>query len=109
MALNFKVSVHRNSNNLHLKLMGDFDGSSAFELLNALEKNSNGTHRVIIHTNCLKNIHPFGLETFRRNLSELIGDRTRILFTGENAALLALKGNKFVYPNTSQESIPGAC
>ena len=29
MALNFKIYCHQNNDNLHLKLMGDFDGSSA--------------------------------------------------------------------------------
>jgi hypothetical protein len=36
MASNFKILVHRNSENLHLKLTGDFDGTSAQKLLNAL-------------------------------------------------------------------------
>ena len=39
MASNFTISVHRNSDQLDLRLMGDFDGTSACELLNALEKN----------------------------------------------------------------------
>jgi len=38
MALNFKIICHKNSENLHLKLMGDFDGSSAYELINTLKK-----------------------------------------------------------------------
>ena len=37
MASNFKIFIHRNDDNLHLRLMGDFDGSSAFELINALK------------------------------------------------------------------------
>jgi len=36
MAANFRISVHRSSDSLHMKLMGDFDGSSAWELLNVL-------------------------------------------------------------------------
>ena len=36
MASNFKISVHRNSDSLDLKLMGDFDGTSACELLNVM-------------------------------------------------------------------------
>jgi hypothetical protein len=34
MAANFKIFVHKNSENLHLKLIGDFGGNSACELLN---------------------------------------------------------------------------
>ncbi len=49
MSANFRISMHRNSENLHLKLMGDFDGSSACELLNVLRKNSRDPLRVFIH------------------------------------------------------------
>ena len=54
MASNFKIFVHRNNDSLHLKLMGDFDGSSACELISVLKKSAKGVFRVIIHTNSLK-------------------------------------------------------
>ena len=38
MAANFRIRVHQNSDNLHLRLDGDFDGSSACELLDLLNK-----------------------------------------------------------------------
>jgi hypothetical protein len=81
--------MHRNSENLHLKLVGDFDGTSAFVLFNVLRKNSNGVRKLFIHTNCLKDIHPFGREVFRRNLSEVNGHPSRIIFTGEKAGQIA--------------------
>jgi hypothetical protein len=89
MASNFKISVHRNSENLHLKLTGDFDGSSAWELLNVLKKRSNGARKVIVHTSCLNNIYPFGRDTFHQILSDLDGPKPRLMFTGENANQLA--------------------
>jgi len=39
MAANFRILVHRNKKNFHLKLSGDFDGTSAYELINILKKN----------------------------------------------------------------------
>jgi len=36
MATGFKVCVHRNGENLHLKLKGNFDGTSAHELLTVM-------------------------------------------------------------------------
>jgi len=39
MPCSFKILAHRNSDNLHLKLEGDFDGRSALELINYLKKN----------------------------------------------------------------------
>lgn len=89
MSPNFRISMHRNSENLHLKLMGDFDGTSACELINVLRKNSNDLRTVFIHTSCLKTIYPFGREVFRRNISELNGQRTFITFTGDNAGQIA--------------------
>ena len=89
MASNFRISMHRSSDNLHLKLLGDFDGTSAWQLLNVLKKNINGVYRVIIHTNCLKNIYPFGQDIFRQNLPGLKARPVQILFTGENARLIA--------------------
>lgn len=89
MASNFRISAHRNSDSLHLKLMGDFDGSSAWELLNVLKQSANGVFRVIIHTNSLKNIYPFGRDTFQQNLPNVKDHPIRIMFTGENASQIA--------------------
>jgi hypothetical protein len=90
MASNFRISAHRNSENLHLKLTGDFDGSSAMQLINVLKKNSNnGVYKIIIHTSCLNDIYPFGLNTFHNNLHKLNSNTGRLLFTGENANQMA--------------------
>ncbi|MBW1780502.1 MAG: hypothetical protein JRL30_07150 [Deltaproteobacteria bacterium] len=89
MAPDFRIFIHRNSDNLHLKLMGDFDGASAGELLNVLKKSATHVYKVIIHTGSLKNIYPFGRETFQENLRNWKVDRVQILFTGENASLIA--------------------
>jgi len=88
MAANFRIYVHRNSENLHLKLMGDFDGSSAWELLNVLKKSA-GVYRIIIHTNSLRQVYPFGRDTFQENLRQLKRDAVPILFTGEKANQIA--------------------
>ncbi len=85
MASNFRISTHRNNDNLHLKLMGDFDGSSACQLLNVLKKTSNSVYKIFIHTGSLNTIYPFGRDTFRRNLGDLDGNSIHLLFTGENA------------------------
>jgi len=89
MASNFKILVHRNSENLHLKLMGDFDGSSAWQLLNILKSNTHGVYRIIIHTSSLRSIYPFGRDTFQENLPQRRDDPIRIMFTGEKAHQIA--------------------
>ena len=89
MASNFKIAIHRNSDNLHLKLMGDFDGSSACELINTLKENCKNINRIFIHTNSLDHIHPFGERVFQSNLSTLKGKAIRISFTGDKATKIA--------------------
>jgi hypothetical protein len=89
MATNFRIFVHRNSENLHLRLMGDFDGISAHELLGNLKRYSHRTSKVFIHTNCLGDIHPFGLNVFHNHLDVLKGTSLKLVFTGEHASQLA--------------------
>ena len=85
MATNFKITAHRNDENLHLKLKVDFDGTSAHELLYVVRKRAAYTSRVFIHTSNLRDIHPFGLHVFRSNVNILQGQAVELVFTGENA------------------------
>jgi len=51
-----------------LKLHGDFDGSSAFELINILEENKADLNNILVDTNDLTTIHSFGKEVFQKNI-----------------------------------------
>ncbi len=92
MASNFKIYCHQNSDNLHLKLMGDFDGSSAYELINTLMKYHGNARRVFIHTCALSSVHPFGLNVFQKNCSIKKLSQT-LTFTGEYGETIALQGS----------------
>jgi hypothetical protein len=96
VASNFRIVTHRSSDSLHVKLMGDFDGSSAWQLLNFIKSSLGGVERVIVHTSCLRTIHPFGQNTFRQNLPDLNIPCAKILFTGENAEGLAPDAGPFL-------------
>jgi len=89
MASDFKIFVHRNSDNLHLRLIGDFDGTSAHEVLNALKTTFPRASNVFIHTNCLKHIDPFGRNEFLRDLAQFKKEPLRLVFTGEYSRQLA--------------------
>jgi hypothetical protein len=90
MAVNFRITIHQNSENLHLALDGDFDGSSAYELLGTLERRCRFVSRAFIHTNGLRRIYPLGVSTFQNNLEALRDDRRmRLEFTGDHAKDLA--------------------
>ena len=89
MASNFKILVHRNSNNLHLKLIGDFDGSSAHQLLNLIDRQNLEDAEIFIHTNCLTEMVPFGRDVFIHNLRPLMKKAVKIFFTGDHASQLS--------------------
>jgi hypothetical protein len=94
MARNFRVSVRRENAILHLKLAGDFDGGSAFELLKILEKNCRSMENVIIHTNGLKDINPYGRDLFNKNLRGLIDKHLHLVFIGAHEREMMAKGGK---------------
>jgi hypothetical protein len=94
MAANFRIFVHRNSENLHLKLIGDFDGFSAYELLEVMKKNSFGTSKVFIHTGSLEHIKPMGKNVFKNNLEPTKTRPFLLFFTGNQASQLAPEGSQ---------------
>jgi len=65
--------------------MGDFDGSSAWELINSLKAHRSGIDRVFIHTNGLRDVHPFGLGILQNYFSDFVSRPVRVVFTGEKA------------------------
>jgi anti-anti-sigma regulatory factor len=89
MAKNFRISVHKNAEGLDLKLIGVFDGTSAYELLHALATYGHHTSRIYIDTSCLKEINPFGLQVFQDNLDLLKDAHLELIFVGEHALELA--------------------
>jgi hypothetical protein len=92
MASNFRIYCHQNSDNLHLKLLGDFDGTSAYELIRTLERYHENGGKVFIHTCALSSVHPFALEVFQKNCS--IKKLSHVLtFTGEYGATIAPQGS----------------
>ena len=92
MASNFRVVVWREGESVHLKLVGDFDGSSACELLETVKDHSLGAHRILICTNSVKAVYPFGVRVFEKKLGELNHSPFRIFFTGAHAKRIAPNG-----------------
>ncbi|MGM0452501.1 MAG: hypothetical protein ACQERN_05000 [Thermodesulfobacteriota bacterium] len=94
MAKNFRIETNRTNRSYYLELIGDFDGSSAFELLNLLaEKITMANQKAFINTTQLKKIHPFGRDVFSRNFPPIACDYGHnIVFTGPYAAEIAPPG-----------------
>jgi len=84
MASNFQILSFKTRDSLHLKLTGDFDGSSAYELINILTKNNKGFQEIFIDTNDLNDIYPFGTEVFQKRFGVLKNQFHSITFLGKN-------------------------
>ena len=84
MASNFQIYSFKTRDSLHLKLTGDFDGNSAFELINTLTKNGKYYYEIFIDTNELNIIHPFGKDVFQKNLRSSNKIYKNLVFIGKN-------------------------
>ena len=82
MASNFQLLSYRNKDSLHLQLYGDFDGSSAYELINTLKKNGEDFIQIFIDTNDLGKLYSFGLDVFKNNKA-LTKKRSSFIFIGK--------------------------
>ncbi|HPJ67954.1 MAG TPA: hypothetical protein PLQ82_07445 [Desulfobacteraceae bacterium] len=85
MASNFKIISYQRCDSLYLKLVGDFDGSSAWELINLIKKTPKSYRKIFVNTSGLNNIYPFGVGTFQKNLTELKKDQICLLFKGNKS------------------------
>ena len=85
MASNFQIRLIRNTDDLQLNLYGDFDGTSACELLNIIKNYSRNVLRIFIHTEGLNYVHPFGRDIFNRRLGVKKNRGGRIVFKGKKA------------------------
>jgi len=90
MAANFHIVTDGSSDNIYLKLDGDFDGTSAFELLHVLKKVGHKKRKIVIDTDGLKRIYPFGRETFWKTLHSVANRAGGLVMTGKNDRRLAL-------------------
>jgi len=86
MASNFTMRFQRKNGNLHINLRGDFDGSSACILFNALKRNYDDSSRIFVETRGLREVSPFGRDTLQSNLSELKRSSGKIFFDGSKSA-----------------------
>jgi len=74
--------------------MGEFDGSSAWQLIHLIRQRYNKHRRIFIHTAGLSSFHPFGRDVFikeSRNFKNLLNG---LVFTGDY-------GNEFMLPGRS--------
>jgi hypothetical protein len=89
MAANFRIKTARVKDVLRLNLTGDFDGSSAWVLLNDMADMGANTRFIFIDTNGLKEVHPFGKAIFEKQIPSVKKSYTTLIFLGKHANRIA--------------------
>jgi len=110
MKHHFHVDVKRRNGNLHIFAQGDFDGNSAWELINVLHDQYDGKGDVIIDTHQLKEMCPFGCSTFQCQLNLRRIPADRLCFEGEKGLEIAPRGSRVIAtPSKNQCLCNGNC
>ena len=84
MASNFQLFHYQNRDTLHLHMHGDFDGTSAYELINALKNQIKKNLAIFIDTNDINQIHAFGIDVFQNNLNVTVKNKVNLIFIGKH-------------------------
>ncbi|MCF8110842.1 MAG: hypothetical protein K9J85_05080 [Desulfobacteraceae bacterium] len=82
MAANFRIKRHSRSKNIYFDLVGDFDGTSAMELLHDLEKHAQKGTKVYVNTACLSSVAAFGEDLFKKQCRLFSKYCNNLVFTG---------------------------
>lgn len=109
MSPNFHIEVRKTNGDLHVNPKGIFDGSSACELINLINEHYDGEGQVVIDTNQLREISPFGSNTFRYRLNLELLPPERISFKGENGYAIAPEGCKVLISPKKKHGCKGNC
>jgi hypothetical protein len=90
MSDEFRILVHRNDENAHFKLMGEFNENAAMELLDTLRRHSSGVSKIFIHTDSLDGIGGYSVQNFKNGLSNVPKNHSaKILSTGRYSAIFS--------------------
>jgi anti-anti-sigma regulatory factor len=88
MAANFRIRSRQTRDGLHLELVGDFDASSAMQLLYRLRQHCAEALPVVVDTSALNRIEPLGLNLLHYNIGPLKHQGDRLSFLGRRSELL---------------------
>ena len=88
MSYGFNISVTPQNKTLYVQIQGDFDGSSAQQLIYALKQYVDQFSMIIVDTDRISCTDVFGLDLFRYHLKAIqttAGQFRFIRFTGKKA------------------------
>lgn len=92
----FDIQYKKSNGNLHLRPMGELDGSSAWRLIHLIGDIYDGKGRVFIDTQALQEAHPFGCGILKRQLTNGAVPSNRLFFKGPKGFEMAPDGSKVI-------------
>ena len=95
MQSKFHLKTQKRNQNLYIDLYGIFDGSSAFELVNIIEKEKNRHRSIYIDTNRLSRSFPFGRAVLNSHLPNN-SLRDKLHFLGRWASRIRPEGSRLL-------------
>ena len=95
MKTNFSVKSKRTDQNLYIRISGCFDGSSAWELINTINRKSPKSGKVFIDTDNIRDVVPFGKNVLDVNVKKVVIDPENIFFTGKYYKTLMPEGCRY--------------
>ena len=91
MPNNFHVDIiSQDTSRIYMRLRGEFDGSSAYQLVRKLNDQQKNIKKITLDTSALKTINSFGLDLFLSNIKRLQNQGVDIVFIGKSK--LAFEG-----------------
>ncbi len=79
---NFTISVQKEDDTLKMNLEGDFNASSAQQLLYHMRMYCDAVSSIIIDTSSFQHLDPFGLNLLRYHLCRFQQKEVNLVFTG---------------------------
>ncbi|MFZ5571569.1 MAG: hypothetical protein ACOZF0_14300 [Thermodesulfobacteriota bacterium] len=88
MAANSKIRFYKDGKQVRFQLNGDFDGSMALQLIGMIGDHCGRSDAVVIDTDDLRDLLPFGVEVFHKRLRTDLGFPLHCRVVGSKSALL---------------------
>ena len=109
MSADFQMTFRHSNDNLHVRVLGTFDGNSAHELINLLQAQYREGGRIFVDTAGLREVVPHGCAVFKNCLCRTQVPTTQLFFKGEKGADMAPPGSGWLIAPKHKKGCCGRC
>ncbi|MDY6789998.1 MAG: hypothetical protein SWH54_01900 [Thermodesulfobacteriota bacterium] len=94
MSANFTIEARNNNGDLYLELSGDFDGNSAWELINKIKADYTEKGRIHINTDKVGEVNSFGKDVLEKLMDHEMISNSKFVFQGAKSVEIDPAGIK---------------